>query len=467
MENAGIKNLSTGTKIKWIFTIVLPILLYLIPTNEIYTSAIRAFIVATIFFICLAAFDLIPVLIAGLLLPMLYVLLGATSVDVALSTWSSSFLMWAVIGGFVFAYALDESGLITRFVYWAAVKCKGKFVPLVFTLLGLSFLIQFITFVNSWMILIVLCFGIVEALNLKFTKQGLIIMIIAQITAAMPCVFFYNPGIAAIYQSGVQMMIPDYTMNWLSLPYLGWLAVPITFLIIFIFLKIYKVSKSDLPGGKEYFEEQYAKLGKISKKEKWALLILIIVFLFLATTEFHHIDGNYAFVLFPALFFLPGVNVATKDTLKRIDIGYVIFIASCMGIGTVGGAVGIGQIIAEYGGALLTGWPIPVFLIVCLLFGIALNLLMTPGAMLALMAGPLTALGLQMGIENPLIPAMALYFANELVFLPFENSYVLIVYGFNTMTLKDFMQYNIIKMVLFVILFAAIIIPYWYLIGAI
>lgn len=87
--------------------------------------------------------------------------------------------------------------------------------------------------------------------------------------------------------------------------------------------------------------------------------------------------------------------------------------------------------------------------------------------MLALMAGPLTALGLQMGIENPLIPAMALYFANELVFLPFENSYVLIVYGFNTMTLKDFMQYNIIKMVLFVILFAAIIIPYWYLIGAI
>jgi len=466
MGNA-IKNMSIGTKIKWLITIVLPIILMIIPINDVYTVEIRGFLTATVFFICLAAFELIPVLLAGLMLPMLYVILKATTVSVAMSPWSSSFLMWAVIGGFIFAFALEESGLVTRFVYWAAIKCKGKYVPLLFTLLIVSYIVQFVTFTRAWMLIIILFYGVVEALNLKFTKQGLLLMIAAQMVCAATCVFMYAPTVGALYQSGIQMIIPEYTLHWLMQPYLGWLYIPISAIILLIFLKLYKVSNDTLSGGQEYFEQEYAKLGKMTKAEKWALVITILTVLYMATGDIHHLDGNYAFVFFPVLFFLPGINVASKESLKKVDMGSVVFIGSCMGIGAVGGAVGIGDMFSKYLAPLLEGCPIPVFLVGCLLLGIIMNILMTPGAMLALFSGPLTALGLGLGIVNPMVPAMAMYFANELVFMPYQNSYVLIMYGFGTMTMKDFVQYNVIKMILFIILFAVLIIPYWYVIGAI
>lgn len=85
--------MSTATKIKWIVKITLPILFMLIPTNEIYTAQLRAYLAATIFFICLAALELIPVLLTRLILPILYVISGVTTVNVALAPWSSSFMI--------------------------------------------------------------------------------------------------------------------------------------------------------------------------------------------------------------------------------------------------------------------------------------------------------------------------------------------------------------------------------------
>ena len=34
-----------------------------------------------------------------------------------------------------------------------------------------------------------------------------------------------------------------------------------------------------------------------------------------------------------------------KESLDNVNLGFIVFIASCMGIGTVGGAVGIGPAI--------------------------------------------------------------------------------------------------------------------------
>lgn len=457
------ERMSTATKIKWIVKITLPILFMLIPTNEIYTAQLRAYLAATIFFICLAALELIPVLLTRLILPILYVISGVTTVNVALAPWSSSFMIWAVIGGFAFAYVLEETGLVKRIVYLAAIKCNGKYVPLVLVLLTVGFFIQFITFINAWLLFIVLCFGVVGALNLKHTKQGIIIMMLSQIVAAGSAAIFYTPTNGALLQAGAQMADLNFTINWLSQPFLGWLYIPINFIIVCIFLKLYKVSKTELSGGKEYFEKQYASLGKITRNEKWAAIVIICIMLYLITANIHKLDGNYAFVIFPILLFFPGINAASPSVLKKVDVGFVVFLASCMSIGTVG----IGNIIGTYLAPMLAGCPIPVFLVGCLLLGIIMNVVMTPVAMLAMLDGPLALLGTSLGITHPMAAAMALFFSNELVFMPYENTFCLAMYGFDTMSMKDFMQYNVIKMILFVILFAVLIIPYWYFVGII
>ncbi len=114
--------MSNATKIKWVVAILIPICFQLIPITDVFTVEMRAFLVATVFVLSLAAFELLPNLLVGLLLPVMYVILGAAPVNTALGIWSSSLMMFMVIGAMVFVNALDESGLLHRIVMWAGTK---------------------------------------------------------------------------------------------------------------------------------------------------------------------------------------------------------------------------------------------------------------------------------------------------------------------------------------------------------
>ena len=459
------RKINIAILLKWLVSFLLPLIIYLLPTNETYTAPMQGFLVATIFFICLAAFELLPVLLPALMLPTLYIMLDVVPTSVALNTWSNNLMMFSVIGGFVFANALDECGLIKRIVYWAAVKCKGKYTTLLYVILLVCFFVQFITFTNAWLVCLILCYGMVSALDLKFTKAGIIVMMIGQIVSCTPCVIMFSPALAGLYQSGAQMVDPNFTVGILTQFYYGWPLIICEIIIVFIFTRLYKVSNFELKGGKEYFDQEYAAMGKMSREEKIAVIISCLMLLYLLTQYWHGFDVYYAFIFIPILLYIPAFHVGTTASLEKINVGFVVFIASCMAIGNVGTAVGIGNAISTIATPLLAGLPKPIFLYGCLIFGIFMNILMTPGAMMALFPGPLGIMGEAVGLNSPMTAAVAMYLSNELIFLPYENSYALIMYGFGTMTLKDFLQFNLIKMGLFLILFGIIFLPYWYLIG--
>ena len=58
--------------VKWAVTIIIPLLVCLIPLNEMYTQTMRLYFVTTLFVIFLFAFETLPTLISALLLPALY-----------------------------------------------------------------------------------------------------------------------------------------------------------------------------------------------------------------------------------------------------------------------------------------------------------------------------------------------------------------------------------------------------------
>lgn len=394
----------------------MPICIYLIPVNDIFTFEMRAFLVATVFVLSLAAFELLPNLLVGLLLPVMYVILGAVPVSGALGIWSGSFMIFMVIGGMIFANALDESGLLRRIVLWAGTKCKGSFLKLLMALMVAGLLVMAISFAGAWMITLVLCYGVVKALHLENTKEGILIMIVSQIVSTASLNFIYNPTAIALWGGGAQMADPTFEMKWWMQYVYDAPLIVIQFIIVFIFYKLYK----------------------------------------------------YAFILIPMLFFLPGIDVATKQkSLDTVNLGFIVFIASCMGIGTVGAAVGIGPAISTYVAPMLSGCPKPVFLFLCIVFGIIMNILMTPSAMQGMFPGPLAALGQGIGIASPLIPFMAMFFANDMVFFPYENAYLLVMFGFGVMSMKEFMKYNVIKMGITLVLFWVLVLPWWYLLGLI
>ena len=459
--------MSNAAKIKWAATILISICIYLIPVNEVFTFEMRAFLVATVFSLSLAAFELVPNMLVGLLLPVLYVILGAAPVNTALGIWSGSFMIFMVIGGMIFANILDESGLLQRIVLWAGTKCKGSFAKILYALLIAGLCVMLMTFTNGWMVTLVLCYGVVKALHLENTKEGILIMIVGQIVSTAALNFVYNPVVHALWGNGVKMAVPDFEMaGWATMVYNLPLTI-IQFIIVFIFIKLYKPAKT-INGGQEYFETEYGKLGKLTVKEKKTVVLVVLLFAYILLQPIHKLDANYGFILIPMLAFLPGMDIATrKKSLDNVNLGFIVFIASCMGIGTVGGAVGIGPAISTYVTPLLAGCPKPVFLFLCIIFGIVMNVLMTPSAMQGMFPGPLAALGTGLGIAYPALPFMAMFFANDMVFFPYENAYLLVMFGFGVMSMKEFMKYNIIKMGITLVLFWVLVLPWWYLLGLI
>ena len=427
----------------------------------------RAFLVATVFSLSLAAFELVPNMLVGLLLPVLYVILGAAPVNTALGIWSGSFMIFMVIGGMIFANILDESGLLQRIVLWAGTKCKGSFAKILYALLIAGLCVMLMTFTNGWMVTLVLCYGVVKALHLENNKEGILIMIVGQIVSTAALNFVYNPVVPALWGNGVKMAVPDFEMaGWATMVYNLPLTI-IQFIIVFIFIKLYKPAKT-INGGQEYFETEYGKLGKLTVKEKKTVVLVVLLFAYILLQPIHKLDANYGFILIPMLAFLPGMDIATrKKSLDNVNLGFIVFIASCMGIGTVGGAVGIGPAISTYVTPLLAGCPKPVFLFLCIIFGIVMNVLMTPSAMQGMFPGPLAALGTGLGIAYPALPFMAMFFANDMVFFPYENAYLLVMFGFGVMSMKEFMKYNIIKMGITLVLFWVLVLPWWYLLGLI
>lgn len=324
-----------------------------------------------------------------------------------------------------------------------------------------------ISFTNGWMVTLVLCYGVVKALDLEHTKEGILIMIVGQILSTATGNFIYSPACVALWNGGIQMADPTFQMEWWMLTLYNLPYVLIQFIVVLVFFKLYKPQVM-LKGGQEYFDAEYAKLGALTTKEKKAIAIALLLFAYIFTQPIHKLDTNYGFIFIPVLFFLPGIDVATKQkSLDTVNLGFVVFVASCMGIGGVGAAVGIGPAISTYVSPLLSGCPKPVFLFLCIVFGIIMNVLMTPMAMQGMFPGPLAALGMGMGVQSPLVPFMAMYFANDMVFFPYENAFLLVLFGFGVMSMKEFMKYNVIKMGITLALFWVLVLPWWYLMGLI
>ena len=412
--------------IKWAACILIPLGIYCLPVSGNFTIPMRSFLVATTFVILLAAFELLPNMLVGLLLPVAYVLTDTVPVGKALGVWSGSFMVFMIVGGMIFANALDECGLLKRIALWAGTKCQGNLIKLLFALMISGMLIMAVSFTNAWLVTIVLCYSVVKALDLINTKEGLLIMIVAQIVSTTALNFIYSPVTVALWGGGVAMVEKEFEMPWYVLT-----VYNLPLIIIQIFLTC-------------------------------------LLFLYIILFPWHGWDMNYAFILIPMLCFLPGIDIATKQkSLDTVNFGFIIFIASCMGIGAVGAAVGIGPAMSEWLTPILGGLPIPIFLFLCIILGIIMNILMTPLAMQVMFPGPLASMGMGLGITYPLLPFMAMFFANDMVFFPYENAYLLVLFGFGALSTKEFLSYNLIKMAATLVLFWVLVLPYWYLIGLI
>lgn len=455
-----IKKMSLKSWLQWILTFTLPLIIFLVPTPESFTHAMKLYSAITVLAIMTLIFELVNITIVGILLPVLYILFGVTTPKIAYSSYSSH-IVWLVLGSFMIAQVLERVGLAKRIAYKCVLLGGASYRGILFGLMGASVILMLIVPSKVHFIMAPFCYSLVLALGLGKSKASAGIMLTGAASCSLAGMFLFGPNIVLMEEIGSAATGP------ISLPWVGYFTnnIPSIFYMVFIVFFFSIIFKPDKPlPGKQYFVEQAEKMGKLSRDEKKVTFVCVILFIALFTSSIHNIQIGWLFVTIAALLYLPGINVGTKEDLQKVNYGFVIFLAACYSIGNVAGDLGMGKLVADGMLPYLTGKSDTVVLSLIWLIGVIINVFLTPQAMIASLTLPMAEIATNLGI-NPHAVYFTMLSSYDQLFMPFESGVYLIFFSFGVFSLKHFIKGMYPKMVFDLVFLITILFPFWRLVG--
>lgn len=463
-EAIGGKSFDKKKLIKWLILIVIGVLIMLTPATEAYTQEIKIFLTITVCAILMIAFELAPTMVPAVLMPTAYYITGICEPAVAFSGWTTS-TGWMIIGALFLANVLDETGLLKRIAYACIRAVGGSFNGVLYGIYIAGVVLAFVSVNSAYAIVVTLGFAICVALKLNPGSKGAAVVMMAAAAGALsPGVFLYRPSWGAIITTNAQTVDPNFQVLWQHFPMYNFPCIIFGFIFIFIMTKVCHTKEMGISGTREYFDKEYAKMGKIGTNEKKAFVMVAILLIYVITSPLHGLAIEYAFMLIPWLSFLPGVNIATADTIRHMNIGTVFFMMACLTIATAGSAIGVPQLISAVLSPLAAQAGPLGFVFIMLIVGIIANLLLTPGAMITALTPIIITICADMDM-SPWAPIMSLVYSTDMYFLPHEVTALVLLFGFGMISMKDFFKLATLKTVIYFIGFCLIQIPWYYFVG--
>lgn len=457
----AVKSMSRKDILGWILTIGLPIVLLLVPTTEVYTKPVKLFLAITIFAILTFAFENLNRTVVCLAFPVLYIVLEIAPAGTVLSPWTQN-VPWMVLGGLLLAEVLTYNGFLKRVAYKCIILTGGSFTGILVGLALAGVILNLMIPGKVAIPMAALALGLCNALNLGKSKESAAILLAAATGAvAPPMLFLYYPTFFMMVNAGkevtgeLQLGWADYFIN----------NAPGIIFIVLVIAAARLLFKPDRPiNGKAYFEAEYKELGDMSSSEKKSLAIVLLLFIALLTTNYHGVDAGWCFALIPLLCFLPVIDVAPTSILQKVDFTFIIFVASCMAIGSTAGSLGIGQIVANLALPVLQGKDASVVMIAIWLICFLLNFLLTPLAIMSAFSLPMASIAMELGI-NPLAVYFAMTNGLDQIILPYEYALYMVYFSFGLIRLKDWVKFFSVKSLIAFVYFVLILIPYWRFVG--
>ena len=447
-------------KIQWLITLVIPLIIMLLPINETFTAEIRFFIAITLLAIFIMAFELVNMMVVSVILPIIY---AYTIVDMptAFSGWMTTTPLM-VVGTFILANVMEETGLAKRIAYWCILHCGGTYRGTLYGIIVAGIIIGYATGSTAAALMAAFCYVICKAFDLKPGKEAMLIMMSGILSASTIQMFVYKPLFLGPMIAQAQTVVPGFAFAPLEILKDNFIFVPMLFLIVFCLDKILKPQVS--VDGKAFFQKEYNALGSMSVNEKKTSAVMIVLVAFMLVAPFIHLPLDLGFIVLPWLLYFPGINVGSENAVRNINYEMVFFIIACFSIGAVAGKLGFAAIIADTLTTLLAGQSSVVVMFISYIVGFVANFLMTPLAIVTVFTEPLLTIATNMGISiKPVLYAM--YLACDQVILPYEYPGYLLFYAFGMASMKEFVKVCSIKFVLCTVFLFILAVPWWILVG--
>ncbi|WP_308770762.1 SLC13 family permease [uncultured Bilophila sp.] len=447
--------------ISFIVVMLISVIPLMFPCTQGYTLQIKLFSVFTLFAILSIACNLIPLVVPSVLLPVAYFFFQVADMKVVYAPWTSSTL-WMMFGAFVLANALEECKLMERIAYCILKFFGASYNTLLYGIYCVGLVLAIITFNGHYILMMFLAYSICKALRYGHSRESLLLLVVGGLAAMNIKIFAYRPATMLMMVNGVRKVAPDFDLTMLQqMTY----ALPSLFIgisFIWMLTKLFHTSDITFEGGRTYFKKKSKELGEMNSKEKKAAVLLAIIMLWILTEPFHKLPAALAFMALPWLCFVPGIDIATENSVKKLNWGIMFFIATCLCIGNVGSQIGVTKLITDSISPFLHHVEATGFLYLVLLLGTILNFILTPMALMATLPEPIAVLSQNLDI-NAAISLITIIYSTDMIFLPFEAAAYLIMFGFGLMTLKEFVKVHTLKCLWYFLLFGLVQIPFWHL----
>lgn len=403
-----VKKLDWSYLLKWAIIILCPLLMLCVPVNEMFTWPVKMFFVITLLAILLFALETIQQTAVAILLPIAYVVFQIAPSTVAFSPWTGN-IPWMMIGGLILANILQSIGLLKRIAYKCIILTGCSYKGIIYGI-GLAGLVLNVMIpAQATIPLAALAFGICQAMGLKKSKAAAGIMLSAGLAALLPNYLFLNPNLLIVYGVGETVVGPS-GVTWAGFLYHN--APVILFYVVMFWITTKLFKPETAVNGKEWFIAEYEQLGAIKKEEKKGVLICFLLFIGLITQPWHKIEVAWVFAFMP----------------------------------------------------MLEGRSVTFVLVFMWLLCMLVNFILTPLAIGATFAVPLTQIALSLGI-NPEVMWLTICHGYDQILLPYEYPLYMLFFSFNLVYLKEFVKLFGVKIIVNLIFFVCILLPYWNLIG--
>ena len=353
----------------------------------------------------------------------------AATVSVAFGAWTKG-TMWIVVGAYLIAGAVKDSGLGQRIAYAFMLKFVKSAKSLILSIFALTFVLALLIphpFPRAFLILAVVSV-IAESAGYGEEDRGKLGFLI--FAAAVPCSMFFMTG-----DSTLNPLVASYGANGgAAIGFVDWfiyMSVPMvvaTLCTIVLALALFKPSK-ELVYDREDVLAKQAALGKLSEKE-----IRTIVWIVIAIALWLTVSGDYlawVTLVIGVLMAMPVIGeVLTPASWGSVDIKTLMFLTAAMAIGSVGGATGMNAWIADV--VLTSTVPTNPYLFALLVCALTMVIHMFMGSVMAGLGicVPAFLTFVQGTTVSPIAVALIVFTAINLHYiLPFHNLAILVGEG--------------------------------------
>ena len=445
---------------KWAICFIVAAILLVIPSNDVYTLQIKLFLASTAFGILILAFELCHGMFVGMYFPVVYTILGLAPTTTIYAGWTST-TIYVCLGALCLAVVLEQCGLLQRISLFCLYKTGGTFSGIMIGVLSAGIVMSFMTSCTAYAVMAALVYGVSKSMKLQPSLPTAALALVGcMATLTIEQVIYYPAGLAILYAGG-RTVDPDLQVGYVEQMFYNWPVI--LFFVVFTVILLKIVPKPEM-NGKAIFEENYKKLGTMTKDEKKAGIIVIIMLIYLLTSSLTGLPIDYAFLVVPWLFFLPGFNLANFDTVKSINFTMIFLTAGFMSIGNTGASLGIANIASDIMHPLLEPFGAHVSLSMLLVLATLANFILTPFAIYTAFAAPVAQICHDMGI-NPMAGLYTLLFGGDCVFMPYEHLSYLLFYSFGMVRLSDFVKLMSLKVAIQIPWYILIVFPWWRICG--